>query len=140
MFWCLNSTEASERPARRGDQSLAVLRFLVWLVLQLGYEHGEVIRHDEPNLLLRPITGGIDILDGLTFAFPNDGESQLSEDEVCLPWCLTAAELLGQQHSTQGVPARQADNGFGRVSLPLVQKLVTGRLTERMIKTGVEVG
>jgi hypothetical protein len=121
-------------------QSLSVPRLLVGLPLQFGFEHGEVIRHDEPNLLIRPVTGGIGILDGLTFALPNDRESQLSEDEVCLPRCLTAAELLGQQHSTQGVPARQADNGFGRVSLPLVQKLVNRRLTERMIDAGIEVG
>ena len=140
MFWCLNSTEPSESPCQKGNQSLAVLRLLVWLTLQLGFEHGEVIRHDEPNLLLRPVTGGIGILDGLTFALPNDRESQLSEHEVGLSRSLTAAEFLGQQDSTQGVPARQADNGFGRVSLPLVQKFVTRRLTERMIETGVEVG
>ena len=111
-----------------------------WLALQLGNEHGEVIRHDEPNLLLGPITGSIGILNGLTFALPNDRESQLSENEVGLPRSLPTAELLGQQNSTQGVTARQADNGFGWVSLPLVQKLVTRRLTERMIDTGIEVG
>src|SRR5271157_3435251 len=135
----------SNKPTRKnrcqkGDQRLAVLRLLVWLTLQLGYEHGEVIRHDEPNLLIRPVTGGIGILDGLTFALPNDRESQLSEDEVGLSWCLSSAEFLGEQDSTQRVPARQADDGFGRVSLPLVQKLVTRRLTERMIDTGIEVG
>ncbi len=127
-------------PTQKGNKSLAVLRFLVWLALQLGFEHGEVIRHDEPNLLLRPITGGIDILDRLLLSLSENCESQLSEDEVGLSWCLTAAELLGQQDSTQGVPARQADNGFGRVSLPLMKKLVTSRLTERMIDTGIEVG
>ncbi len=81
-----------------------MLRLLVWLTLQLGFEHGEVIRHDEPNLLIRPVTGGIGILDGLTFALPNDRESQLSEHEVGLSRSLTAAEFLGQQDSTQEVP------------------------------------
>jgi hypothetical protein len=57
-----------------------------------------------------------------------------------LPWCFPTTELLGQQHSPQRVPARQAANGFGRVSLPLVEKLIPRRLTERMIDTGIEVG
>ena len=72
MFWCLNSTEPSERPARRGIRRLAVLRLLVWLALQLGFEHGEVIRHDEPNLLLGPITGGIGILVGLALSLSDE--------------------------------------------------------------------
>ena len=117
MFWCLNSTEPSE-PRQKGNQSLAVLRLLVWLTLQLGFEHGEVIRHDEPNLLLRPVTGGIGILDGLTFALPNDRESQLSEHEVGLSRSLTAAELLGQQDSTKEYRHAKPTTALGGYRFP----------------------
>ncbi len=85
MFCCLNFDRAIGSPTQKGNQSLAVLRLLVWLSLRFSFEHGEVIRHDEPNLLIRPVTGGIGILDGLTFALPNDRESQLSETKLACP-------------------------------------------------------
>lgn len=132
----LDRTLGSSRQLR--DQSLAVVGLSVGLAPQLGVEHGEVIRHDQPDLVLRPVGRRVVVFGGLVLA--GDLEPEPLEHEVRLPRVLPAAELLGHEDAAQEVPARQADHGLRGVPLALVDEHVAGGLTERITGTGVEVG
>jgi hypothetical protein len=104
-------------------------------------QHGEVIGHDEVNLLLRPVNSGLFLvllLHGL--ALPDDGEPELPQDEVGLTGGLAAAELVGLTDLARPIAARQADDGLGRLSLAFVYDLVPGRWAERVDDPRVQAG
>src|SRR5262249_21307214 len=79
------------------SQRPAVFRFLVGLAEQLRFKHLEVVGHGQAHFILGPVLAGLRLL--LLVALLDDREAELSQDEVCLSWCLAAAELVGRQYA-----------------------------------------
>jgi hypothetical protein len=91
---------------------------------QLGLEHGELIRHDESDLVFSPVSISVRVLIGVGLGLSEDCEATLAQHVIGLPWCPTAPELLRQQNPAERIARGQTDDGVGWIMLTFVQKLV----------------